>query len=83
MRAEIRKLLDQVGDLDVPVTSLTDHDDLYAAGLSSLSTIQVLMAVEKHFQIELPDELVTEQLFSSVDALTHAVEHVLHDGEAA
>ena len=83
MNDEIRKILAQVGDLDVPVASLADDDDLYAAGLSSMSTVQVMVEIERHFRIELPDELITRDLFSSIAALARAVRTVQRDTEEA
>ncbi|MFP3711459.1 acyl carrier protein, partial [Paraburkholderia sp. SIMBA_009] len=50
-----------------------DGDDLYDAGLSSLDTIQLMLAIEKHFNVEIPDEMLNRNLFRSVDALADAV----------
>jgi len=73
MNEEIRKILDEVAGLNVPIASLRDRDDLYAAGLSSISTIGVMLAIEGRFNIEIPDEMVTRDLFKSIEALARAV----------
>lgn len=74
MKEEIRRILKEVANLQVPVESLRDDDDLFAAGLSSLTTIEVIMAIESHFGIEISDEAMTPKLFESIDSLHRAVQ---------
>ena len=69
MKARLRKILLERGDLDISPDSLADDADLYDAGLSSLATVNLLMAVEAEFDIEIPDELLTRGLFQSIDTL--------------
>jgi len=69
MKTQIRKILAERGDLDVSPDTLTDGADLYDAGLSSLATVHLLMAIEAEFDIEIPDELLTRALFQSIDTL--------------
>lgn len=81
MNEEIREILAEVADLNVPIASLHDRDDLYAAGLSSMSTIGLMLAIEGRFTIEFPDEMVTRGLFKSIDALARAVAMVQRDSK--
>ena len=83
MKATIRNILGEVARLDVPLASLADTDDLYAAGLSSLATVHVMLAIENAFDIEIPDQMLTRQLFRSVDSLAAAVESIRQQQEAA
>ncbi|AQV96188.1 acyl carrier protein [Cupriavidus necator] len=83
MKATIRNILGEVARLDVPVSNLADGDDLYAAGLSSLATVHVMLALENAFDIEIPDQMLTRQLFRSVDSLAAAVEQIRQQPEAA
>ncbi|MDQ0143024.1 acyl carrier protein [Cupriavidus necator] len=83
MKATIRSILGEVARLDVPLAELADGDDLYAAGLSSLATVHVMLALENAFDIEIPDQMLTRQLFRSVDALAAAVEQIRQQQEAA
>ncbi|RDK10863.1 acyl carrier protein [Cupriavidus lacunae] len=83
MKATIRNILGEVARLDVPVANLADGDDLYAAGLSSLATVHVMLALENAFDIEIPDQMLTRQLFRSVDSLAAAVEQIRQQPEAA
>ncbi|MGO4306609.1 MULTISPECIES: acyl carrier protein [unclassified Cupriavidus] len=83
MKATIRNILGEVARLDVPLASLADQDDLYAAGLSSLATVHVMLALENAFDIEIPDQMLTRQLFRSIDSLAAAVEAIRAQQEAA
>jgi acyl carrier protein len=73
MQDEIRKILAQSGRLAVPVDSLGDEADLFAAGLDSLAIVNVLMNIEERFDIELPDELLSRRSFSSIATLKRVV----------
>ena len=55
MKNEIRTILKHVAHLEAAIDSIGDGDDLYEAGLSSLDTIQLMLAIEKQFNIEIPD----------------------------
>lgn len=83
MKATIRNILGEVARLDVPLATLADNADLYAAGLSSLATVHVMLALENAFDIEIPDQMLTRQLFRSVDSLAAAVEAIRAQQEAA
>ncbi|AVR12201.1 acyl carrier protein [Burkholderia ubonensis] len=73
VKNEIRTILKHVANLEAAIDSIGDGDDLYDAGLSSLDTIQLMLAIEKHFNVEIPDEMLNRNLFRSVDALADAV----------
>ena len=83
MKAAIRTILSEVARLDVPVETLDDQADLYAAGLSSLATVHVMLAMENEFGIEIPDRLLTRQLFRSINSLAAAAELIKQEQEAA
>jgi len=73
MKAALRNILSETACLEVPVASLSDTDDLYAVGLSSLGTIRVMLAVEEALGIEIPDELITFDLFQSIESLANTL----------
>ena len=51
-----------------------DHDtDLYRAGMKSFSSVQLMLALEDAFEIEVPDDLLTRETFRSPAALHEAV----------
>ena len=83
MKTELRRILAESARLDVPIDTLADNDDLYSAGLSSLATVHVMLAIEDEFGIEIPDHMLTRRLFSSVDSLASAVEELRRAQAAA
>jgi acyl carrier protein len=73
----LRRILSESACLDVPIDQLSDSDDLYAAGLQSLTTLRLMIAIEDEFGIQIPDQKLTRQLFSSIDSLAEAVGEAL------
>ena len=71
--ATLRRILSESARLDVPVDQIDDATDLYEHGLSSLATVQIMLAVEDAFDIEIPDAMLTRRLFQSIDSLAAAV----------
>ena len=70
---KVRGILDANGKLAVPASRLGEFDDLFAAGLDSLAMVNVLMAIEEQFDIEVPDRLLSRRTFSSLHMLTSAI----------
>lgn len=62
----IRRILAESGRLAVPAEALGDTDSLFEAGLSSMATVNVMLALEDRFGIEIPDRLLTRRSFESV-----------------
>jgi acyl carrier protein len=73
MKTAIRRILSESARLDVSPDTLADDADLYAAGLSSLATVHIMLAIEDEFDVEIPDRMLTRRLFSSIDSLAAAV----------
>jgi acyl carrier protein len=69
----IRSLVAEHGNLSTDMSKLSDTDDLYAHGLSSLATVQLMLAIEDAFEIELPERLLVRSTFESVAAIADAV----------
>lgn len=82
MKTALRRILSESARLDVSADSLADDADLYAAGLSSLATVHLMLAIEDEFDIEIPDRLLTRRLFSSIDSMAAAITEV-QQGKAA
>jgi acyl carrier protein len=83
VKAELRRVLSESACLDVPVETLIDTDDLYAAGLSSLGTVRVMLAVEDALGIEVPGELITFELFRCIDSIACALAPLVREKSAA
>ncbi len=78
----VRAMLAEHGRLAVPAEKLAAHDDLYAAGLTSLASVNVMLALEDAFGVELPDRLLQRATFGSVAAISAAIVAVRAGGAA-
>jgi acyl carrier protein len=76
VQARIRSVLKGTGYLQVEIDSLADDADLYAAGLSSHATVNLMLALEEAFDVELPDRLLRRRTFSSVQAIAEALAEI-------
>ena len=74
---QVREIITAHGRLPVDVAQLADDSDLYDAGLTSLITVNLLLAIEDHFDVEFPDELLSRKTFQSINALAEAVQGLL------
>ncbi|MEJ2361053.1 MAG: acyl carrier protein [Gammaproteobacteria bacterium] len=72
----IREILEQHGRLPVGVDTLTDDSDLYNAGLTSLATVGLMLALEDAFDIEFPDTMLSRKTFESIQSISDAVEEL-------
>ena len=73
MNATIRELLKKHAGLPVNVDDLVDGADLYASGLSSFASVQVMLALEEKFDLEFPDNLLNRKSFQSIEAIERTV----------
>jgi acyl carrier protein len=72
----VRNILAQHAKLSVNIASLSDDADLYGAGLSSFATVQLMLALEEEFNIEIPDRLLNRRSFESVSAIAGVIHSV-------
>jgi acyl carrier protein len=72
----IRDILSKHGRLYTPVDQLTNESDLYKAGLTSLATVGLMLALEDHFDVEFPDSLLSRKTFGSIESINNAVEQL-------
>lgn len=79
----IRLVLNEGGTLPVDATTLKDADDLYAAGLTSHATVNLMLGLEDRFEVEFPDRLLRRRTFESIDAISTAVTELLASKKAA
>ena len=72
----VRDILAQHGRLSTSVDELSDDSDLYNAGLTSLATVSLMLALEEEFDIEFPDAMLGRKTFGSIEAIVDAVEEL-------
>jgi acyl carrier protein len=71
--AQIRAVLRDHARLGVDVESLRDDADLFAAGMSSHASVNVMLALEDTFDVEFPDAMLKRSVFESISAIDAAV----------
>ena len=69
----IREILVQHGRLPVDAGTLEPDGDLYSAGLTSLATVGVMLAIEDKFDVEFPESLLNRGTFRSILSIAEAV----------
>lgn len=71
---EVRNIVITHARLSADPATLADTSDLYAAGLTSLTTVNLMLALEDHFDIEFPDRMLVRRTFESIQSLAEAVQ---------
>lgn len=74
---KIRTILSAHGRLTQSIDKLNDDSDLYQAGLTSLATVGLMLALEDEFDIEFPDSVLSRKTFGSIDTIADTVEDLL------
>lgn len=69
----IREIVAQHGRLSVDALNLEVGQDLYQAGLTSLATVGLMLALEDHFNIEFPRSMLGRKTFESIESIADAV----------
>ena len=74
---KIRSVIAKHARLSVDVATLTDDSDLYAAGLTSLTTVNLMLALEDEFDVEFSDKMLGRKTFESIRSLSEAIEELV------
>ena len=74
---KIRAVIAKHARLSVDANSLTQDSDLYEAGLTSLTTVNLMLAIEDTFNIEFPDKKLGRKTFESIRSLSEVVEELV------
>ena len=69
----IRRILKEHGRLSIDTTTLADDADLYNAGMTSLASVNVMLALEAEFEVEFPDQMLRRDVFESITAIEAAL----------
>jgi acyl carrier protein len=73
----IREVVAAHARLQVDVATLDDDADLYEAGLTSLSTVNLMLALEERFDVEFLDRMLKRRTFQSIRTLSEAIAELL------
>jgi acyl carrier protein len=69
----IREVVAAHARLRVDVAGLDEDADLYEAGLTSLSTVNLMLALEERFDVEFLDRMLKRRTFQSIRSLSEAI----------
>jgi acyl carrier protein len=75
---QIRLILANVGKLAIDPGQLDEDADLYDAGLTSLNTVSVMLALEDEYNVEFEESMLNRSTFQSIGALADALEQLLN-----
>lgn len=73
MNDTIRSILSKVAQLPQPLNEIADDADLYALGLSSFASVQLMLGIEDAFDLEFPDRYLNRKSFASIKAIEETV----------
>jgi acyl carrier protein len=74
---KVRAILSAHGRLTQSVDKLEDRSDLYQAGLTSLATVGLMLALEDEFDVEFPDSVLSRKTFGSIETIADTIEDLL------
>lgn len=78
MTQRIRAVIDNHAQLSVKCESLSDTDSLYDAGMTSLASVRLMLALEDEFGIEFPDSMLRREIFESVSSIREALSLIIN-----
>jgi len=73
MDEKIRSILTEHGRFPIDVATIGDDEDLFAAGMTSHASVNVMLALEEEFDMEFPESMLNKSTFESVAAIRVAV----------
>ena len=68
-----RAVIAKHGRLPCEVASLEADSDLYAAGLKSFASVQIMLALEEAFDLEFPERMLNRATFSSIASIDRSI----------
>jgi len=77
MTGEIRQIVKDHGRMPTDADLLPAGADLYQAGMTSHASVNVMLALEDHFDVEFPDRMLTRSVFESIASIEAALTELL------
>jgi acyl carrier protein len=69
MDETIRTVLAEHGKLAVDASAIDDQTDLFASGMTSHASVNVMLALEDAFDIEFSEKMLKKSTFESIAAI--------------
>jgi acyl carrier protein len=70
---DIRRVISEHARLPVGIESIRDDQDLFAAGMSSHASVNLMLALEDAFDVEFPDNMLKRSVFESISGISAAI----------
>lgn len=74
MEEIVREVLSQHAGLVRDAMSLDSYADLFAAGMTSHASVNVMLGLEDALDVEFPDSLLKKSTFTSIASIIDAVD---------
>jgi acyl carrier protein len=74
MKEKIKQIVGDHANLAMDIASLDTSSDLYSAGMTSHSSVVLMLALENEFGLEFPAAFLNRSVFESIDSIALAVE---------
>jgi acyl carrier protein len=75
----IRLVLTEHGRLAVDANSIDESTDLFAAGMTSHASVNVMLALEDAFDIEFSEKMLKKSTFESIAAIRAGVQEMKNE----
>ncbi|AWN38797.1 acyl carrier protein [Methylobacterium radiodurans] len=79
---EIRNILARNEALAPVAGQIAEDENLFDKGLDSFGSVQLMLALEEHFDVEFPDHLLSRKSFSTIRSIRETVSSLVQ-AEAA
>ena len=73
MEAQVRAILQDYSGLGDSAQSISVHTNLWRTGMTSLASVQVMLALESAFGFEFPESKLRHATFASIYSIMAAV----------
>jgi len=73
MEETIREVLTEHARLAVDAGTIDEHADLFAAGMTSHASVNVMLALEDAFDIEFPEQMLRKSTFETIASIRAGV----------
>lgn len=78
VKEQIRWIVQDNAGLRLPREQIQDSTDLYRAGMTSYSSVQLMISLENELGLEFPDAMLSRDVFESIDSIAAAVANLLN-----
>jgi acyl carrier protein len=76
LTADVREVVKQYAGISADADVIAADADLYASGMTSFASVEVMLGLEEKFAIEFPPDLVKRGTFLSISAIADAVAEI-------